>query len=69
MAASHVWDKLSVSLQGCTSKPTPNWDDLGCGGMNGEGVAGDRIGTSGDLVDRDPRNLSDLYAHGIVKIR
>jgi hypothetical protein len=24
-----VWDKLSVSLQGCTSKPTPIWDALG----------------------------------------
>ena len=25
---SHVWDK-SVSPQGCTSKPTPNWDTVG----------------------------------------
>ena len=29
IAESHVWDKFAVSLQGCTSNPTPNWDDLG----------------------------------------
>jgi hypothetical protein len=23
----HRWDEFSVSCQGCTSKPTPNWDD------------------------------------------
>ena len=33
------WDKFSVSLQGCTSNPTPIWDELGCGGMTREGVA------------------------------
>jgi len=30
-------DKFSVSLQGCTSNPTPIWDELGCIGMNREG--------------------------------
>jgi hypothetical protein len=34
---SHVWDELSVSSQGCTSKLTPKWDDLGWHGIPGEG--------------------------------
>jgi hypothetical protein len=32
-------EKFSVSPQGCTSKPTPNWDGLGCSGIPREGGA------------------------------
>jgi hypothetical protein len=34
---------INFLSHGCTSNPTPIWDDLGCGGMNGEGGGRDRL--------------------------
>jgi hypothetical protein len=61
---SHVWDKFSVSPQGCTSKSTPNWDDLGCSGIPREGrgthqVVGDRI-IGGSVRPASPWDCSGM---------
>jgi len=36
--ASHAWDNFLSHLRGAPQKPTPFWDDLGCGGIPGRGV-------------------------------
>jgi hypothetical protein len=57
---SHVWDKLSVSPQGCTSELTPFWDDLG---YTGRGEGRGRIAGIADIA-RHRRNRTSKTYHG-----
>jgi hypothetical protein len=51
-----------------TLKSTPIWDDLGCGGMNGEGVGRQEIAKIDNENRTSPQINADIRRSGMESI-